>query len=184
MSKLVSRIRSLRASKLGRYIPGNKVLAGALAGAVTLELHTLGVTHLPFPSGAIALGAAVVVGYLLPESPVVAAHVVAKAGSVTIQTVAKTVASVKIGSAKAIAAAATQELRASAPVIDALGVRTPTGYAIPTGDGEPGQPAAVQPADLPAQAVPNAVDNGPLEVAAPTPAPGGSAQVPPAGPGA
>lgn len=173
MSQLVSRIRSLRASKLGRYIPGNKVLAGALAGAVTLEAHAQGV-HLPVSAGAIALGAAAVVGYLLPESPVVAGHVIAKTF------VNGFVANVPVTTykTKTLLTVTDANITLAPPIASTPPVPS---QAVPTGDGEPKQ---ATPSPSVAADVPNAVDNGPLDVVAPTPAPGGSAQVPPAGPGA
>lgn len=80
MKKLLNRVRdavrAARASQLGRYIPNNKVIAGALAAGITLALKKTGLVDIP--AEYVAAGAFAVVAYLFPESPVAAAHVVAK----------------------------------------------------------------------------------------------------------
>lgn len=99
MSQFLARVRSLRASALGRYIPNNKVLAGLLASGVVLALGKLGVVHVPLAY--VSVGAFLLVSYLLPESPVAAAHVVAKAGVVTVQRIAKVAGTVDVSTSPA-----------------------------------------------------------------------------------
>lgn len=94
MSKIVAAVRSVRASQYGRYIPNNKVLAGALASGIALGLSKLGVVAIP--TAYVSIGAFALVSYLLPESPVAAAHVVAKAGTVSVKRVKKVTASVDV----------------------------------------------------------------------------------------
>lgn len=100
MSRLVSSVRSAvakaRASvPFGQYLPNNKVVAGALAAGVTLALQKLGVVDIP--AAYVSVGAFAVVGYLFPESPVAAAHVVVKAGGASIKRAVVSVAQVRVG---------------------------------------------------------------------------------------
>lgn len=99
--KIVNAIRSAAAKARasvpwGAYIPNNKVLAGALAAAISLALTKLGVVDIP--AAYVSVGAFAVVSYLFPESPVAAAHVVAKAAQpVRIQRQLKRAIPVRIG---------------------------------------------------------------------------------------
>lgn len=98
--KIVNAIRSAAAKARasvpwGAYIPNNKVLAGALAAGISLALTKFGVVDVP--AAYVSVGAFAVVSYLLPESPVAAARVVAKAGKVTIKRATTLVGPVDVG---------------------------------------------------------------------------------------
>lgn len=79
MTKIVNRIRNAvakaRASQpFGAWIPSNKVIAATLSGGLVAVARAIDLVDLPV--GWSEVVAVTVIGYLFPESPVVAAHVV------------------------------------------------------------------------------------------------------------
>lgn len=93
MSQFLAVVRSaatsIRSSSPGASLPTNKVLAGVIGGGLVLAAQKLKITGLP--EGWSEVAGAAVAAYLFPESPIAAAHVVAKRGGANVQRAVKSV---------------------------------------------------------------------------------------------